>query len=142
MYSDDSSTGFAGFEINTVNGILHGVWTSEESAKSSTWREMMAVCRCLGSLSNVLAYQRVKWFSDNKGVTSIVHKGSMEKELQDIALEIFSIFISKSIYLEMEWIPRSDYYLADYYSKIMEDSDDWGLSLRLFDMIQSQFGSF
>ena len=42
----------------------------------------------------------------------------------------------------MEWIPRSDYYLADYYSKIVEDSDDWGLSLRLFDMIQSQFGSF
>ena len=89
VYSDASTTGFAGYEINTVNGISHGVWTSEDSAKSSTWREMMAVCRCLGSLSNVLAYQRIKWFSDNKGVTSIVHKGSMKKELQDIALEIF-----------------------------------------------------
>ena len=107
---------------------------------------MMAVCRCLGSLSNVLAYQRVKWFSDNKGVTSTVHKGPMKKELgilgqvwclivsipdlcplsyfQDFALEIFSICISKSIYLEMEWIPRSKNYLADYYSKLVEDSDD------------------
>ena len=88
VYSDASTTGFAGYEINTVNGISHWVWTSEERAKSSTWREMMAVCRCLGSLSNVLAYQRVKWFSDNKGITSIVRKGSMKKELQDIALEI------------------------------------------------------
>ena len=111
VYSDGSSTGITSCEINTVSGISHGVWTSEESAKSSTWREVMAVCRCLGSWSNVLAYQRVKWFSDNKGVTLIVHKGQMKKELgilgqvwclivaipdlcplsyfQDFALEIF-----------------------------------------------------
>lgn len=142
VYSDASSTGFAGYEISTVNGISHGVWTAEESTKSSTWRELMAVCCCLKSMSQVLTHQRVKWFSDNKGVTSIVHKGSMKKELQDIALEIFSICISKSIYLEMEWIPRSENSLADYYSKIGEDFDDWGLSLSLFDMIQSRFGIF
>ena len=42
----------------------------------------------------------------------------------------------------MEWIPRSENYLAGYYSKIVEDLDDWGLSLRLFDMIISPFGPF
>ena len=42
----------------------------------------------------------------------------------------------------MEWILRSENYLAGYYSKIVEDLDDWGLSLRLFDMIISPFGTF
>ena len=42
----------------------------------------------------------------------------------------------------MEWIPRSENYLAGYYSKKVEDLDDWGLSLRLFDMIISPFGPF
>ena len=32
MYSDASSTGHAGYEIHTVNGISHGVWSDEESA--------------------------------------------------------------------------------------------------------------
>ena len=32
VYSDASSTGYAGYEINTVNGISHGVWSDEESA--------------------------------------------------------------------------------------------------------------
>ena len=49
----------------------------------------------------------------------------MKNELQGIALEIFSVCISKSIHLEMEWIPRAENGLADYYSRI-EDYDDWG----------------
>ena len=47
----------------------------------------------------------------------------MKKELQVIALEIFSVCISKSIHLEVEWIPRTENSLADYYSR-MEDYDD------------------
>ena len=47
VYYDATSTRYAGYEINTVNGISHGIWSDEKSAKSSTWRELMAVCRCL-----------------------------------------------------------------------------------------------
>ena len=36
VYSDASSTGYADYEINTVNGISHVEWSDEESAKSST----------------------------------------------------------------------------------------------------------
>ncbi|KAL5007181.1 hypothetical protein ScPMuIL_015987, partial [Solemya velum] len=42
VYSDASNTGYAGFEVNTVNGVSHGMWTVEESNKSSTWRELEA----------------------------------------------------------------------------------------------------
>ncbi|MEW8544359.1 MAG: reverse transcriptase domain-containing protein [Candidatus Thiodiazotropha sp.] len=140
VYSDASSTGFAGYEVNTINGISHGVWSPEEGTKSSTWRELMAVCRTLKSLGHVLSHQSVKWFSDNQGVTTIVRKGSMKQELQDIAFEIFNVCICKSIHLHMEWIPRSENSIADYFSRI-EDHDDWGISVHILHMLQCKFGT-
>ena len=47
VYSDASSTGYAGYEISNINGISHGLWSQEESLKSSTWRELVAVHRIL-----------------------------------------------------------------------------------------------
>lgn len=139
VYSDASSSGYGGYEVNTPNGVAHGLWSAEESLKSSTWRELTAVCRSLKSLGHFLSHHRVKWFSDNQSVTSIVHKGSMKQELQDIAFEIFNLCISNAINLEMEWIPRSENSMADYVSRI-EDYDDWGISFQTFSMIQSKFG--
>ena len=52
VYSDASSIGFAGYKVNTINGISHEVWSAGESVKSSTWRELMAVCRTLKSLGH------------------------------------------------------------------------------------------
>ena len=50
VYSDASSTGYAGYEINTVDDISHG--RDEESATSSTWRDLMTVCCCLKSFGH------------------------------------------------------------------------------------------
>jgi hypothetical protein len=43
VYSDASALGYAGYVVNTINGVSHGQWTREESQKSSTWRELSAV---------------------------------------------------------------------------------------------------
>ena len=140
VYSDASSTGYAGFEISTINGISHGLWTQEEALKSSTWRELVAVHRILLSLKHILANQRIKWFTDNQGVKSIITKGSMKTELQDIAYSIFRMCLSQSISLEIEWIPRSENEKSNYLSKIL-DFDDWGISFAVLDMIQSRYGA-
>lgn len=139
VYSDASATGYAGYEVNTINGISHGVWSQEESVKSSTWRELVAVCRVLLSLSHVLANQRVKWFTDSQGVKAIAVKGSMKRELQDIAFSIFKLCMAKCICLEIEWIPRSENEKSDYLSRIV-DYDDWGISQFILSQIQSKFG--
>lgn len=139
VFSDASATGYAGYEVSTINGISHGLWSEEESLKSSTWRELVAVHRVLLSLKHILANQRIKWFTDNQGVKAIAMKGSMKRELQDIAYSIFSICMSESIYLEMEWIPRKENEKSDYLSRIL-DFDDWGISFVLLDMIQQRFG--
>ena len=60
VYSDASNSGYAGYEVNTYKGIVHGMWDSQESAQSSTWRELCAVYRVLISLQDVLRCQRVK----------------------------------------------------------------------------------
>ena len=138
VFSDASSTGYGGYEVNTVNGICHGMWNENEMAKSSTWRELVAVFKVLQSISHVLANQKVRWFSDNQGVSSIVKKGSMNKELQNIAFEIFSLCLKNSISLEMEWVPRTLNEKADYLSRIV-DYDDWGLSDNLVSLIQDYF---
>ena len=140
VYSDASSTGFAGYEVSTINGISHGMWSEEESLKSSTWRELVAVYRVLLSLSHFLANQRVKWFTDNQGVKSIANKGSMNRDLQDISYKIFNLCMSRSISLEMEWIPRSENEKSDYLSRII-DFDDWGISFNILSIIQSRFGN-
>lgn len=116
------------------------MWSQEESLKSSTWRELVAVHRVLVSLRHILANQHVKWFTDNQGVKSISAKGSMNRELQDIAYSIFRICMSESIYLEMEWIPRSENEKSDYLSRIV-DYDDWGISFAILGMIQNRFGA-
>ena len=43
--------------------------------------------------------------------------------------------------MDFEWIPRTLNDKADYFPKIL-DSDDWGLSSKLFDIISSRWGPF
>lgn len=139
VYSDASKTGFGGFEVGTVNGISHGMWAPDEQVKSSTWRELTAVFRVLSALIHLLSNQKVKWFSDNAGVTTIVQKGSMKLELQAIAIDIFKLCMSQSVSLEIEWIPRSENEKADYCSKIVE-KDDWGISFSILSSIIQKWG--
>jgi hypothetical protein len=97
VYSDASSVGYGGYEVNTVNGVSQGTWSIEESLKSSTWRELVAVYRVLLSLVHILKHQRVKWYTDNQGVRSIAVKGSMKRDLQDVAYHIFQLCMENSI---------------------------------------------
>lgn len=60
VFSDASSTGYAGYEVSTTNGISHGMWSPDECTQSSTWRELVAVYRVLQSLAHMLVSQRVK----------------------------------------------------------------------------------
>ena len=85
--------------------------------------------------------ENIKWFTDNTNVVSIVRKGSMKKNLQEIAITIFEICLEYKIRLEIEWIPREMNDQADYLSRIV-DFDDWGISQILFDEISREWGPY
>ncbi|XP_068203816.1 uncharacterized protein [Palaemon carinicauda] len=140
IYTDASTIGYSGYEVNTPNGMAHGAWGIEEAVKSSTWRELMAVFKVLKALSIVLASNRVKWFTDNQGVCSIIEKGSMKTELQDLAFKIHSFCVKYSIIVDIQWIPREKNQIADYLSKIIE-RDDWGLSPFIINLIIDKWGT-
>ncbi|CAG2202950.1 unnamed protein product [Mytilus edulis] len=139
VYSDASNTGYGGYIVETPFNIAHGMWSECESTKSSTWKELNAVKHILLSMVDILKDKRIKWFSDNQNVVSIVAKGSMKPELQDIALCIFENCLTHNISIDAEWVPRTFNEKADFISRII-DYDDWGVGEQLFTYLDSLWG--
>ena len=107
VYTDASSTGYAGYVAEHGGHIAHGQWSESEKEKSSTWRELAAVDRVLKSICRLLEGSRVKWFTDNNMVR-IISVGSRVSELQVLALSIFRSTMEKGLSIELEWVPRED----------------------------------
>lgn len=139
VYSDASGTGFGGYIVQNPKSTAHGMWSNIDAQRSSTWKELTAVKLVLLSLLEFLKGKRIKWFTDNQNVVSIVKKGSMKADLQDIALVIFNTCLKYNLSLEVEWIPRIENEKADYISRII-DYDDWGVAEHLFLYLDSLWG--
>ena len=75
---------------------------------SSTWRELKAIELALFSFKDCFTGNAIKWFTDNQNCVEIVNSGSMKENLQVIARSIFSLCIEKGIFIDIQWIPRSE----------------------------------
>ena len=91
--------------------------------KSSTWKELTAVKKHLFSINKFLHNKRIKRFTDYQNVVSIINKGSMKRELQDIAINILRNCLNNNISIDVEWIPRSKNDQADCISRIVDYDD-------------------
>ena len=125
--------------ISSVGHEVIGVWQSEERAKSSTWREAEAVKRVLQSNKADIRGKKVKIYSDNKNVQSVLKVGSKKEELQTIAMEVSEICENNGINISVEWIPRELNERADYLSRC-KDSDDWSIQDWVFTKLNSRWG--
>ncbi|EDO42131.1 predicted protein [Nematostella vectensis] len=101
------------------------LWSEQEQAQSSTYRELKAIMYSLQSFVSVLAGKKL-------------HYGSSNQALQNIAVNIFQFFVKNAVNIAMQWIPRKENELADYISKIV-DPDDWMLHPNLFALIQAMW---
>jgi hypothetical protein len=90
------------------------MWNSVEKSQSSTRREMKAIELALSSFKDQFQGKTIKWFPDNQNCVKIVKLGSMKLELQKLARSIYSICVANSIYIDIQWIPRSENEKADY----------------------------
>ncbi|XP_072028268.1 uncharacterized protein [Amphiura filiformis] len=142
VFTDASSTGFGAIIASDGNSstksCVHS-WNEGEKLKSSTWRELKAVHTALLSFAPVIKGKMVKLHTDNQGVVAISAKGSMNLELQNIAVDIFNVCKMFSISLEVQWIPRTENQEADSLSRLI-DFDDWGVSRPFFDFMNSLWG--
>ena len=139
VYSDASDTGYGGYLVEHGPSIAQGQWSKEEAIQSSTWRELSAVLRVLRSIISLLRNTRVRWFTDNQNVVRILQVGSRKQNLQNIAVEIFSLSVQNHVHLEPEWIPRELNQLADQVSRII-DYDDWQLNPNVFASLDFLWG--
>jgi hypothetical protein len=115
------------------------MWSNNESMKSSTCKELTAVKNILFSINKLLHNKRIKRFTDIQNVVSIINKGRMKRELQDIAISILCNCLNNNISIYVEWIPRSKNDQADFISRIV-DYDDWGVSDEIFIHLDSLWG--
>ena len=98
-------------------GIIFGHWDGTERLRSSTWRESETVRRLINSNVEFLRHKKVKVFSDNKNVQSILQIGSRKDDLQKIAWDINQICEQHNIEICPEWIPRGQNQEADALSR-------------------------
>ena len=138
VYSDASDRACGSF-VQSEGKLFQQNWSPEESVKSSTWRELKAVQLALENFSNELSGQQVAWFTDNANVVTIVNQGSKVKDLQTLALAIFTKCLSLDISVEMKWIPRDINVKADYLSRIV-DLNGYSLNDEVFAMLDSKWG--
>jgi hypothetical protein len=76
------------------------VWEESERIQSSTWRELVVVERVLCPLVSILEGESITRFTNNINVVCIVRKGSMKRNLQDVAMKIFHICLENNIRLK------------------------------------------
>ncbi|CAC5392157.1 unnamed protein product [Mytilus coruscus] len=130
-FTDASMYAGAGFIDGNVLQIAHNMFSELERLKSSTWRELKSVEFILESMFAQLAGKLVKFYTDNQNFVHICQVGSMKPDLHELAVNIYTTCIVNSITIEVEWIPRSEYVKADYFSRIFV-FDDWAVTNSVF----------
>lgn len=141
IFSDASDVAGAAYTVELDQKVFHIGWSEFEKEKSSTWRELKAIELGLLSFHRVIEGKTVKWFTDNQNCVKIIESGSMKSDLQEIALGIFQICLSKGISIDAQWIPRNENLRADYLSKII-DYEDWGVTDEFFEFMSKIWGPY
>ena len=126
-------------ESDCYDNEVVGVWNDFESSKSLTWREAEAVKRAVVSSVDQLRGKRVKVFSDNKNVQSVLEAGSSKEDLQEIASEVNDFCECHQISFSVGWIPISLNEKADHLSRCT-DCDDWEIANWVFDKLERKWG--
>ena len=116
-----------------------GSWSRSEQLKTSAWREVEAVRRVMLFNAGLIERKKIKVYSDNKNVKSILMKGSKKPDLQSLALKVNEFCDKREITLNPERLPRNLNEKADFLSK-SAPADDWSISNWVFDHFSRAWG--
>ena len=93
----------------------------------------------LQSFIGHLKHEQISWMTatDNINAARILGVGSSKEQLQELAVDIFSICLRCDISINPVWITREENQVSDDMSKQL-DTDNWGIDLESFEYIQSK----
>ena len=89
MLTDAGAYKCGGYIENCTGTDFVHCWTGEEENNSSAWRELKAVLLFLCSQREKLINRHVKLHTDNQSIVHIIRKGSMNSDLNTLALNIY-----------------------------------------------------
>ena len=117
----------------------YGSWSYDEKAQSSTWRELDAVNRTLGSVIGYLNDKVVRVYTDNKNVPHILRVGSRKRILHEKVMSVHKLCLQNSVKMNAVWILRESNDKADSLSK-KSDCDDWEIEVFIFKYLDNVWG--
>ncbi len=134
VYINASSTNGSAFMVKVNGSAFTTRWNTEESVRSSIWRELRAVEVALDAYVHILYENNVKWYTDSTNVVNILRKGRMKMDLNMLALSIYKTCLKFNIHLDIEWVPRDteNLKIVDYLSKHVSDPDNSSVANSIF----------
>ena len=139
MASDASNIGWGGHTMEDAPQYAREYFSAEESAQSSTFRELLGVYRCLQAMSHLCAGKLVVFQVDAQNLLGVVNRGSPRLNLNELARKLFWFCLEQRIVIQVEWVPREENTLADELSKLIIP-DDWMIRREVFGQLEQRWG--
>ena len=123
MASDANDIGWGGHTMQGVVENAHEYFSHEESAESSTLRELLGVFRCLHAMISLCQGKLVVFQGDAQILLGIVNRGSPRLKQDALTRELFWFGLEHRITLSVEWVPMEGNTLADELFKLLIPDD-------------------
>ena len=104
--SDASNYALAAYVLKETQNISFKNFSPDEAVQSSAWRELFAIFFALKSFDININSKHICWQTDNYAASIIVSSGSNKQHLQKLAESIYDLTVSRSIKLDVYWLPR------------------------------------
>ncbi|XP_040213655.1 uncharacterized protein LOC120943996 [Rana temporaria] len=119
-----------------------GIWSREESLLHINALELSAALFAIQSFLATRTNCCVLLRMDNIAAVQYINRlgGTRSKILADISAEIWHFCLSRDISLVAEYIPGVSNTIADWNSRYLVDSSDWGLDRSVFTRIELLWG--
>ena len=125
-----SSNSFIYLADGTFSYVADFPFSSDESAASSSYRELLAVHKALQTDEHIfrrLSTQHIYWQTDNQACVHFLQSGSRRPHIQRIVLSIKTKEKELGIRIIPVWTPRSHARIAaaDMGSRFASSTDEW-----------------
>ena len=104
--SDASNYALTAYVLKETQNISFKNFSPDEAVQSSAWRELFAIFFALKSFDTSINSKHICWQTDNYAASIIVSSGSNKQHLQKLAESIYDLTVSRSIKLDVYWLPR------------------------------------
>lgn len=139
IFSDASNKGWGCHCMNMSTG---GRWSDEESKNHINWLELKACWLALESFANYKSGIHISLRMDNTSAIAYVNKqGGTSEKLNTLAFDIWEWCQNRNLWISAKHIPGVENIVADYESRVFNDTSEWSLSEAVFEQIMSVWGS-